>query len=69
MGDISIQGESNGHCTISSLRLNDHYRWCSSTLNITDTVDMYGGVMAADGTLVNVGDYVAFRDDEYIKVQ
>ena len=38
-------------------------------MEIDENVQLYGAVMAEDKTLINVGDYVAFRHNDYSEVQ
>ena len=71
IGDISIavHGE-NGETSISELRDNHNYHWYADDIEATpdDSVQLYGAVVAADESLVHNDEYVAFRDDNYNKV-
>lgn len=60
---IAMLGERN-HESINELRRYHNYNWCASGLDFNDTVTVYGGVMATYGTLVHVGQYIAFCDSE-----
>lgn len=50
--------------TIRGIRSSDGFSWCSDH-SLEMKVKIYGAVMARNGILTNVEDYVAFiRDDE-----
>ena len=54
--------------TINELRQHQNYHWCASELELNQTVRIYGGVMAKNGTLAHVGQYIAFIDSDYDEV-
>ncbi len=64
--DIEILGKSLP-CSISYLRRSENYNWCSE-LRLSDSSQSYGAVVARDDSLVNNNDFVAFQDDEHVKV-
>ena len=70
IGDISIT-EHCGHgrtISILNLRRTEGYNWASE-LSLSANANIYGAVIAQNGMLVNVEDYVAFCDDKLDKVQ
>lgn len=53
--------------SISDLRSNEGFNWCSK-LPLSTEVKLYSGVMAHNGMLVNVDDNVSFKSKESEKV-
>ena len=66
---IIVLGE-NGDTSISELRNNKNYNWYAddSDATLSDSAQLYGAVVAADESLVNKNEYVAFQDDDYNQV-
>ena len=62
-----MHGEQ-GPTSVRELRNSKNYRWCTSELDINEPIKVFGGVMAGDGSLVRIEEYVAFSHAEYDKV-
>ena len=64
---FAVHGEDEQKNLISFME-DDNYHWLEDSLELDEEVSLYGAVMAKNGSLVNLDDYITFNSNEYEKV-
>lgn len=62
LGDLSITLGDLGGLTLKQVQQNQHLTLLCSDIPLTAKVDVYGGVMSRNCSLISIGDFVKFSD-------